>query len=89
MQQRHRIAHIITRLELGGAQQNTLHCVEHHDRERFKVELIAGAGGLLDEEASRIADAEVRLLPLWLLQPIHPPFRQADQLLRLKPAEDP
>jgi len=55
--------HVITRLELGGAQQNTLFCVTHHDRTRFEVGLVAGSGGLLDAEALAIDDAQVRLLP--------------------------
>ena len=32
-----RVLHVITRLDLGGAQQNTLYCVSHHDRARFEV----------------------------------------------------
>jgi len=55
--------HVITRLELGGAQQNTLFCVTHHDRTHFEVDLVAGQGGQLDAEATAIADAQVRLLP--------------------------
>jgi glycosyltransferase involved in cell wall biosynthesis len=58
-----RICHIITLLELGGAQQNTLHTVAHLDRRRFQVSLIAGAGGHLDGEAAAIPDLEVHLLP--------------------------
>ncbi len=46
-----RVAHLITKLELGGAQQNTLYTVEHLDPERFEAVLICGAGGILDEEA--------------------------------------
>ena len=66
-----KIVHLITRLELGGAQQNTLYCAEHHDRARFAVSLWAGAGGLLDERARAIADADVRILP-WLVHPLAP-----------------
>jgi len=47
----YKIVHVITRLDLGGAQQNTLYCVAHHDRAYFDVEVIAGAGGVLDAEA--------------------------------------
>jgi glycosyltransferase involved in cell wall biosynthesis len=60
---KHRVLHIVTRLELGGAQQNTLFCMVHHDRTRFDVGLIAGRGGILDAEALEIDDADVRLLP--------------------------
>ena len=78
---RPRIVHLITRLELGGAQQNTLYCVEHHDRERFDVGLWAGAGGRLDARAREIGEADVRILP-WLVHPIDP-VRDAVALLRL------
>jgi glycosyltransferase involved in cell wall biosynthesis len=60
---RSRICHVITLLELGGAQQNTLHTVAHLDRRRFQVSLIAGSGGYLDAEAAAIPDLEVHLLP--------------------------
>ncbi len=47
-----KVAHLVTRLDLGGAQQNTLHTVRHLDRAFFEPLLICGRGGLLDEEAS-------------------------------------
>ena len=53
------VHHLITRLELGGAQQNTLYCVEHHDRRLFRVSLGAGPGGILGRDARAIRDAEV------------------------------
>src|SRR5262249_55231187 len=68
---RPRIVHLITRLELGGAQQNTLHCVARHDRTRYDVGLWAGEGGILDPQARAIPDADVRLLP-WLKHPVEP-----------------
>ncbi len=68
---RWRIVHVITRLELGGAQENTLYCVAHHDRSRYEVGLVAGRGGILDPEARAIADAEVDLVG-WLRHPLHP-----------------
>jgi len=75
------IVHLITRLELGGAQQHTLYCVEHHDRSRFAVGLWAGEGGILDGRARSIPDADVRLLP-WLRHPIAP-LSDAAALVRL------
>lgn len=63
------VVHLITRLELGGAQQNTLYCTAHHDRSRFRVGLWAGSGGILDDEARAIADADIRLFS-WLVHPI-------------------
>jgi len=70
-QRKYRVLHLITRLELGGAQQNTLFCVEHHDRSLFEVELIAGRGGALDDVASRIPQSTVSLVP-WLRHAIRP-----------------
>jgi glycosyltransferase involved in cell wall biosynthesis len=67
----HRVAHVITRLELGGAQQNTLYCARNHDRRRFDVTLVAGAGGVLDDDARTIPDAEIHIVP-WLRHPISP-----------------
>jgi glycosyltransferase involved in cell wall biosynthesis len=49
-----KICHIITKLELGGAQQNTLYTVGHLDRKRFEPVLIAGKGGILDSEAAAL-----------------------------------
>jgi glycosyltransferase involved in cell wall biosynthesis len=68
---KYRVAHVITRLDLGGAQQNTLYCVGRHDRERFEVELLAGRGGELDAEAIALGDARVDLVS-WLRHPIAP-----------------
>ncbi|MBZ5639007.1 MAG: glycosyltransferase family 4 protein [Acidobacteriia bacterium] len=76
-----RVVHAITRLELGGAQQNTLYCVAHHDRSRFDVSLVAGTGGVLDDDARAIADARVLIVP-WLRHPIHP-FWDAVAVARL------
>ncbi len=56
-----RVCHIITRLELGGAQQNTLYTIAHLDRSRFEPSLVAGTGGMLDAEA-RGLQAPVRFV---------------------------
>ena len=66
-----RVVHIITLLELGGAQQNTLYTVEALDRSRFDVVLVAGAGGYLDSAAKRIPETRVILLD-GLVRPVHP-----------------
>lgn len=57
------IVHIITRLELGGAQQNTLDMCRLLDRSRYRVALISGTGGRLESEAARISDLDFRLVP--------------------------
>ncbi|HJT19309.1 MAG TPA: hypothetical protein VJ746_02485, partial [Nitrospira sp.] len=64
------ICHIITKLELGGAQEVALYMVSRLDRTRFRPILIAGAGGLLDDDAKRIPDIETAMLP-WLGRTIH------------------
>lgn len=57
------VIHIITKLELGGAQQNTLHTVKHLDRDRFQPYLITGQGGILDPEAKKLTDVPSHFLP--------------------------
>jgi glycosyltransferase involved in cell wall biosynthesis len=65
-----RVVHIVTQLELGGAQQNTLYTVEHLDRGRFEVTLLCGTGGYLDEEARR-RNVSIRFLR-HLVRPVSP-----------------
>lgn len=50
-----RVCHIITKLELGGAQQNTLYTLAHLDRSRFEPSLITGTKGFLDAEGRAAA----------------------------------
>lgn len=71
MARRLKIAHVITRLELGGAQQNTLYCCTYHDRRKYEVLLICGIGGYLDGEAKKIKDLKIHFLPE-LKHPISP-----------------
>jgi glycosyltransferase involved in cell wall biosynthesis len=54
-----RIVHVITKLELGGAQGNTIYTVSNLNRSLFDVHLIAGPGGLLDEEVQNLKDVTV------------------------------
>lgn len=64
------VFHIITMLELGGAQQNTLHTVASLDRGEFAPHLVCGQGGMLDEEA-RSLGIPVHFVPE-LIRPIRP-----------------
>jgi len=65
-----RVAHVITRLELGGAQDNTLHTVAQL-RAPYEAHLLAGPGGMLDAEAQqRLGDA-LTFVPS-LVHPIRP-----------------
>ena len=66
-----KVIHIITMLELGGAQGNTLFTVSNLDRNRFRVGLITGPGGILDEEATKIPDLDLKFVPA-LVRPVHP-----------------
>ena len=50
-----KVAHIITMLELGGAQDNTLYTVDNLDMNRFEPILICGPGGILDEKAKKLS----------------------------------
>jgi glycosyltransferase involved in cell wall biosynthesis len=45
------VVHVITQLELGGAQRNTLFTVGHLDPQHWRASLVTGPGGLLDDEA--------------------------------------
>jgi glycosyltransferase involved in cell wall biosynthesis len=58
-----RVVHIITKLEFGGAQMNTLYTVEHLDREHFKVALIAGVGGYMAPRAKALQDTRCYFIP--------------------------
>ncbi len=53
-----KVAHVVTRLDFGGAQQNTLATVRGLDPARFDALLICGEGGYLDAEVK--ADRAVR-----------------------------
>lgn len=70
MQEPVKVAHIITRLDFGGAQQNTLYTVRHLDRGRFQALLIYGPGGPLDSELEGL---DAACLPLAsLIRPLRP-----------------
>jgi glycosyltransferase involved in cell wall biosynthesis len=58
-----RICEVITKLELGGAQQVALFLCRALSRPEFEVTLIAGCGGLLDEEARQLDGVDVIFLP--------------------------
>jgi len=57
------ICHIITKLELGGAQEVVLYAVSHLDRGKFRPVLVAGPGGLLTEEARRLPGVQTIIVP--------------------------
>ncbi len=57
------MVHVITKLELGGAQQNTLFTVAHLDRGRFSPVLLHGPDGILDAEAAALPGMRVETIP--------------------------
>jgi glycosyltransferase involved in cell wall biosynthesis len=75
------VVHLITQLELGGAQENTLYTCRRLDRRRFRVVLIFGPGGMLDEEAHQMEDAQIIEVPE-LVRHVSP-LEDAACLLRL------
>jgi len=46
-----KVFHVITKLEFGGAQGNTLYTCSRLDKARFAVSLVCGPGGRLDDKA--------------------------------------
>ena len=58
-----KVCHIITKLELGGAQQNTLSTVQSLDRAQFVPLLITGAAGILIAEANQYQHVRKYYLP--------------------------
>ena len=57
------VAHVITKLELGGAQQNTLFTISHLDPKKFRRVLITGEPGILDDEARALSGVEFHQIP--------------------------
>jgi glycosyltransferase involved in cell wall biosynthesis len=55
-----RVVHIITKLEIGGAEQNTLYSVEHLNSSLFEAHLIVGPGGLLDKETEKLTGVGIQ-----------------------------
>ena len=53
LSQKKKVAILITRMDLGGAQEVALETAAGLDPERYEVTLLAGPGGMLDAEAER------------------------------------
>ena len=64
-----RVCHVITLLEPGGAQDNTLYTVSHLQAP-FLPSLVCGRGGALDREAGRLG-VPLRFVPS-LVRPVRP-----------------
>lgn len=85
-----KVCHIITQLELGGAQQNTLYTLGHLDPARHELVLLCGRGGLLDAEAVQSARWRTMFVP-GLVRPLNPwqDLRALLHLFRLLRREKP
>jgi glycosyltransferase involved in cell wall biosynthesis len=57
------VVHIITKLELGGAQQNTLFTVAHLDHDLFRPYLITNSEGTLVPEALALKGVKTFFIP--------------------------
>ena len=57
------VCHVITKLELGGAQEVALYTVAHLDRTRFHAALVSGPGGLLTKEAEALPNVQLSIVP--------------------------
>jgi glycosyltransferase involved in cell wall biosynthesis len=67
------VVHVITLLEWGGAQENTLYTVASLDPSRFERVLVAGKGGMLDSRAAGIPGCRFRRVDS-LVREIRPSF---------------
>jgi glycosyltransferase involved in cell wall biosynthesis len=65
------VVHIITKLELGGAQENTLFTVAHLDRDRFRPYLVTNPEGILVPEALALKGVKTFFIPE-LIRAINP-----------------
>lgn len=76
-----KVVHIITRLELGGAQVNTIYTYQNLDKNHFEPYLLSGPGGLLNKEVEK--DENFFIIKS-LGRPIHPlnDFKAIFQLRR-------
>src|SRR5215471_2666924 len=85
-----KIFHVITKLELGGAQKVTLMTLERLPRERYQLALLTGPEGLLVDWANQIPDIERFWIPS-LVREVRPvqDFITLFQLWRLFRREKP
>ena len=76
-----RVLHVITELELGGAQSTTLELLRRLTRSRYELALATSPGGPLEADARALADVRVHMIPS-LARPLHP-WRDARALQEL------
>jgi glycosyltransferase involved in cell wall biosynthesis len=66
-----KVFHVITKLELGGAQKVTLMTLERLPRDRYELGLVTGPEGLLVDWANRIPSL-TRIWNPWLVREVQP-----------------
>src|SRR5262245_44036285 len=66
-----KVFHVITKLELGGAQKVTVMTLERLPSDLYELGLVAGPEGLLVDWANRITALE-RYWNRWLVREVHP-----------------
>ena len=66
-----KVFHVITKLELGGAQKVTLMTLERLPRDRYELGLVTGPEGLLVDWANRIPSLK-RVWNPWLVREVRP-----------------
>lgn len=71
MRRRLNVLHIITKLELGGAQKNALYIAGLLDKERYNLSLLSANKGILVADALKISGVNPTFLPT-LERPINP-----------------
>jgi|CXWL01.1.fsa_nt_gi glycosyltransferase involved in cell wall biosynthesis len=83
------VLHIITKLELGGAQKVAIHLVTHLNPMLFDTGLLVGEPGLLDEAAQaqipRFYRIPALVRPFHLIQDCRAVFQLTSLLKRLRP----
>jgi glycosyltransferase involved in cell wall biosynthesis len=88
--ERRKIIHVITKLELGGAQKVVLTTLERLPRDRYELALVTGPEGLLVDSAKGIRDLKCLWLPSLVreIQPLQD-FKALFTLYRLFRREKP
>ncbi|MBI4474337.1 MAG: glycosyltransferase, partial [Acidobacteria bacterium] len=76
-----KVFHVITKLELGGAQEVTLMTLERLPRDRYDLALVSGPEGLLVDRAKQIPDIRRFWIPS-LVREIRP-WRDLAAFLKL------
>jgi glycosyltransferase involved in cell wall biosynthesis len=83
-----KVVHIITKLELGGAQINTIYTYEHLDETQFEAYLFSGPGGILTdkvEKKDRFNIVKNLVRPINPIKDIKTFFHLRKQLKKIKP----